>query len=336
MCLPVSLVCLNQYAVGRWRFFAQVTLFGLLLIGSAAPGLAELNSPVGRFERLREQDLRVATVAYRLATANAGLCGQATVPQTGFVLHSIAEYGRADRADAARSFGLGDRVGVMAVVAGSPAAKAGLVAGDQLVAVNGRPFGPVGDDPVPTRASIDRASNLLAAVMASDAVTLRVSGPAGERDVRFAPEKGCFSAVEMVPGSPTNAWADGMRVMIGDGLLLRCASDDDLALVIGHEMAHNLLHHRQRLAAEGVSTNGLLPLTESGSAAMRETEEEADRFAVTLASGAGYDLSGAEAFMGGLLSRTIPGAPTHPAPARRLALLHAAIAAVQRGQAVRG
>lgn len=297
----------------------------LLAIGSAAPVLAS-SQPLGRFERLRAQDLRVASVAYRLSTANAGLCRDVLAPQFGFALHSIAQYGPADREAAARSFGLGPGVGIMAVVAGSPAAAAGLVAGDQLVAVNGLDPGAIGTGSVPNRAAVDRAQRVLAEEMERGPVTLRVSGPGGERDIWFVAERGCPVNAELIPGDDVNAWADGARVMVSDALLGRCASDDDLALVIGHEMAHNLLHHRQRLAAEGVSANRLLPLTESGSQAMRETEEEADAFAVRLATGARYDLSGAEAFMSSLLDRGLPAAATHPAPDRRLALLHAAIA----------
>lgn len=304
----------------------------LLAMGSVAPVLAA-GQPLDRFERLREQDLRVASVAYRLSTANAGLCRDALAPQFGFVLHSIEQYGPADREEAARHFGLGPRVGIMAVVAGSPAAAAGLIAGDQLITISGRDPGTIGAGSVPSRAAVDRAQLILAEEMERGPVTLRVSGPGGERDVRFGAERGCPVNAELIPGDEVNAWADGTRVMVSDALLRRCASDDDLALVIGHEMAHNLLHHRQRLAAEGVSANRLLPLTESGSLAMRETEEEADEFAVRLASGASYDLSGAEAFMSSLLDRGLPAAATHPAPDRRLALLHAAIAETRAARA---
>ncbi len=335
MHLPTALARRKRNPFGHWRL-VQAFFFGLATIGPVAPGLAEGNGSVARFERLRDEDRRVATVAYRVATANVERCGRAVAAQPGFVLHSIDQYAPADRDEAARAFALGDRVGVMAVVDASPAAKAGLKPGDRLVAINGRAFDRVSADAAPTRASVDHALGMLAAEMARGDVTLRVRAPGdGERDVRFAAEYGCASAVEFAPGGGANAWADGARVMISDGLLLRCASDADLAFVIGHEMAHNLLGHRQRLAAMGVMANSLLPLTDSGSAAMRETEEEADRFAVTLAAGAGYDLSGAAAFIGGLLSRTAPTATTHPAIGRRLALLHAAIAAVQRGAGFR-
>lgn len=311
-----------------WRSMVRhAALLGMLMVASAAPALASS----GRFERLRDQDLRVARVAYRLSIANAGACGRLLAPQLGFVLHSIEQYGPADRDDAARSFGLGRQVGVIAVVPGSPAARAGLAAGDQLASVNGRQLasGTVGI--VPTRASVDRAQGILVEEMRRGAVTLRVSGAGGDRDVRFQAETGCPSNVELIPGEEVNAWADGSRILVSEGMLRRCADDSDLALVIGHEMAHNLLHHRERLAAQGIAASGLLPNDGDGSAEIRGTEEEADRLAVGLAIAAAYDLSSAASFLAELLDGAAPAAATHPDPGRRLALLRLAIAEAGRG-----
>jgi hypothetical protein len=302
----------------------------LLTIGSNGDAVAA-PSQMGRFEQLREQDLRVANVAYKLATMNESRCKSVLAPQLGFVLHSIEQYGLTDREEAARSFGLGPDVGVMAVVGGSPAEKAGLRAGDQLLSVDGRDLSGNAVDGAPSHASVDRVRQALVDEMRRGSVTLRVSSSQGERELRFVAQLGCSSNVELIPGDEVNAWADGSRVMISGGLLRRCASDDDLALVIGHEMAHNLLHHRRRLAAEGVAVNGLLPLTDIGSAEVRATEEEADRFAVRLATTAAYDLSGAETFIGGLMSPRTAAVTTHPDLPRRLALLHDAIADAKQG-----
>lgn len=299
-------------------------VMGVLSIGLSSTTLAAPPMP-DRFDQLRAQDLRVATVAYRLATTNTPRCAPDVVPQLGFVLHSIAQYRGGDRPAAARRFGLGRHVGVMAVVGDTPAQNAGLHAGDHLLAVNGRAFADR-DGAETGRAAVDRVHQALVAAMQHGEVTLTVSSAAGIRDVRFRGEPGCSSNAELVPDSDVNAWADGSRVIISDGLLRRCASDDELALVIGHEMAHNLLRHRQHLAADGVPANGLLPAGSAASRAIRETEEAADRLAVVLATAAAYDLSGAEAFIGGLMAVIPTPAKTHPDLPRRLALLRAAIA----------
>ena len=333
MNLPDSAAYLNHSRQRLWRGACAIILSIGLAAGVAVPGSAS-PSRLGRFEQLRLRDLRVATVAYRLSVANAARCSDSE-PQLGFVLHSIEQYAPVDRDEAARSLGLGSHIGVMTVVHDSPAEAAGLVPGDQLVSVNGQDLGDADPAAAPTRASVDRAQGLLVEEMRRGAVTLRVSGVKGDRDVRFSAETGCASRVELVPGTAVNAWSDGSRVIVSDGLLQLCDTDADLALVIAHEMSHNLLHHRQRLSGAG----GLLPFAGGELAEMRESEEEADGLGVRLATAAGYDLSGAESFLGRLLDLTVRAAPTHPDRARRLALLRIAIAAAApqgRGVAAAG
>lgn len=302
----------------------------------AAPGctwpvpLSAAAAPPGRWEKLRAQDLRVAGVAYRLSLANRRLCPRALASQPGFVLHSIEQYDAADRQEAAHSFGLGSNVGVMAVVAGSPAQRSGLAADDQLVSVNGRVLSGarVATNAGPTRARVEFAQRILADAMAKGEVILLVSRAGGLHEVRFTADTGCASVVELVTAAEVNAWADGQRVLVSDSLVAHCASDGDLALVIGHELAHNFLHHSQRLAVGARASRGLR-LTGTGSAEMREAEEAADRLGVRLASAAAYDLSDSLSFVTALLDADGAGraAGTHPAPARRLALLRAEIAA---------
>jgi predicted Zn-dependent protease len=116
---------------------------------------------------------------------------------------------------------------------------------------------------------------------------------------------------------------------VSAGILRRCRSDDDLALVIAHELAHNLLRHGRR-SYSPVNRQGRLSLpADAAPRGAQESEEEADRLAVRLARAAGYDLSGAESFLTGLAGASAPvlQAGTHPPLERRLALLRAEIAA---------
>jgi hypothetical protein len=298
----------------------------LSLLGAAAPAFAVVPS-LPRAERLRDSDLRVARVAYRLSVANRALCRSVLEPQLGFVVHGLEQYDPADRDEAALGFGLGSNPGVMAVVEGSPAASAGLRAGDELLFVNRRDLaGNVAAGTPPTRASVERARRILAGELAKGPATLRISRAGISHDLQFAAEMGCPALVELVSGEVANAWADGSRILVSDGLLALCATDGDLALVIGHELAHNLLGHGRKPSAGGAAGHpSLLPA--GGSTESSESEEEADRLAVRLAAAADYDLGGAEAFMAGLLKSEGEAAPaTHPKKARRLALLRSAIA----------
>jgi hypothetical protein len=319
-CRHFALVCTRALTVA----------LAVLILGWGLPSRAAPPSPADPLQELRAQDLRVASVSYRLALANKAFCPDATAPQPGFTLHGLEQYEVADRERVSAGFALGRHVGIMAVVPFSPAQKAGLTAGDQLVAVNGRALAVAELGERPTRAFVEQAEKIISGRMKSGEVTLRVSSAGAFRDVRFVPELGCASNVELLPGHEVNAWADGRRVVISAGLVARCDTDDDLALVIAHELAHNLLRHGARLAAGTGARDGVMRLlgSGSGSATMRETEEEADRLAVVLTSTASYDLARAEQFMSGLLDRldAASTAETHPDADRRLMLLRAEIA----------
>lgn len=82
-----------------------------------------------RFARLRAMDAAVAEVAFRLAMANTALCPR-NGPQTGLLLTSVGEYGRALRDAAAVSLDPRGRPTIEVVVPHSPADAAGLRAGD--------------------------------------------------------------------------------------------------------------------------------------------------------------------------------------------------------------
>jgi hypothetical protein len=312
---------------GRVVFYCRYAVLALVALtwgGSAAA------SSANRFDNLRVQQARVASVAYKLAIASRPLCRAAAAPQAGFLPHDLAQYAPLDRPGAARAYGLGSRIGVMAVASGSPAANAGLRAGDQLEAVNGRPLATiVTPEGAPTMAFVDEARRVIDEELRHGAVTLSLVSGGSRRDIHFTAALGCPSDVQLVPGADVNAWADGARVMVTDAIVARCPTDDDLALVIAHELAHNLLHHRRRLALAGLSENTLLPVSSVGLAAVRAAEVEADSYAVRMAGAAGYDLGRAASFMAGLLKTNgMAGAlaSTHPEARQRLALLTAAIA----------
>jgi hypothetical protein len=266
--------------------------------------------------------------------SNKAFCRSILAPQLGFVVHGLEQYDPADREEAARGFGLGANPGIMAVVAGSPAGTAGLQADDQLLFVNGRDLG-AKDSPAdmpPTRAFVERARQILTEELGKGPATLRISRAGIVHDLQFTADMGCPAFVELVLGEDANAWADGARIVVSDGLLAHCATDDDLALVIGHELAHNLLRHGPKASAgEAAGLLSLIPA--GGSIESTESEEEADRLAVRLAGAAAYDLSGAEAFLAGLLKTEAGDSTiaTHPKRARRLALLRSAIAGLAGG-----
>jgi predicted Zn-dependent protease len=119
----------------------------------------------------------------------------------------------------------------------------------------------------------------------------------------------------------------GGKVAVFTGLLKVVENDDQLAAVLGHEVAHALAHHAsERLAQEEREGRGLL-------AALRERrferdqESEADHIGVFLMTFAGYDPRQAVAFWERMaeLSRSRGNIPEilsdHPSDERRIAQL---------------
>src|SRR5439155_26586620 len=132
------------------RPFSFLILFGLLRGPGAMPfrifflfacALLSLaaSPPAVPGTALRAENQRVATVAYRLALAGKAQCPE-SYPLTGLLLHHLSEYDGQGRATEIANHFLDRGPGVLATVPDSPAAQAGLLAGDVLLDVNGQPF----------------------------------------------------------------------------------------------------------------------------------------------------------------------------------------------------
>lgn len=296
------------------RFF-----FSLALL-AAAP-----LSPVETVEALRDADLQVATIGYRLATANAARCDRRT-PATGLLVHSIEQYEGPYRAAAAKAFALGDAPEALAVLPGSPAAAAGIAPSDAILAIDGIATPPrSGEGYARTGAVLDR----LDAALADGPARLKLDA----REVVLEGKPACASRFQVKVDGKLNAGADGKTVEITTGFMAKAANDDEIAALLAHELAHNILKHRERLDAAGVK-RGLLGKFGKNAARIRETEIEADRLSIRLLAAAGYRVEAAPAFwrrFGPRHNYGIFADATHLGWKRRVALLEAEIAALLRG-----
>jgi hypothetical protein len=99
--------------------------------------------------------LRVRTIGYQLARANAARCETPTM-QTGLILHDIGGFAAADRAAAMHGNDLTHGFGILDLVAASPAGRAGLRHGDEIVGINDRDLNDFALHLITRRASYDR------------------------------------------------------------------------------------------------------------------------------------------------------------------------------------
>lgn len=155
--------------------------------------------------------------------------------------------------------------------------------------------------------------------------------------------------IHVVNENTVNAWCmPGGKMAVYTGLINKTkATDDELAAVIGHEMAHALREHSREQMSQKMATNlGLSVLSAVvGSSAVgdlggtltdvmfnlpnsRTHETEADLLGVELAARAGYDPRAAVSLWQKMAQLGSGGTPeflsTHPSPASRISDLSVA------------
>lgn len=287
---------------------------------------------------------RVYNIADRLTRANADLCARQT-RTIGVRVENLYDYGRDFRDAAQTLWGLNQTPTVLWVGAGSPAANAGIMEGDRIVAVNGRSI------------QLNRQASRLAGAAIRDAadlgdVELTLNRGGNLLTVRVTPAADCGYDFQMVDDDSLNAAADGRTIYLTRGMLRFVRTDEELALILSHELAHNAMRHIEAqlqnsmvgtttglildllAASAGVNTGGAF--TDAGSDIGRlmfsqEFESEADYVGLYFMARAGFSIEGAENFwrrMAAESPRGIRFAYTHPTTAERFVGLEAASAEI--------
>ncbi len=299
---------------GMRRQAATSILIALHLAGCASLGKPEITSghtggptsTPGRavtegIDIYMRQRADVEHVGFRLRRAAATECQkQGRVrADLGLVVWSRANFPHPD--DSKRlteSFGLTDAVTVGLSIRQGPADKAGIKPGDIVVRINNEdlPSGPE---------ATARFIALSTAEATKGPITLQLADGTTRR---VDPEIVCASPTLLIRSPDMNAATDGNAIAITTALYAALRSSDELAVILGHELAHDLLGH-----------------TRSGWRADPAREIEADRKGLELAARAGFDIGAAPALwsrlnatgMSGGISRTHPSGPEREAAIRK-------------------
>jgi beta-barrel assembly-enhancing protease len=262
-----------------------VLIFAVALTTAAVGLAAPKPADIAGYRLLVDQDLRLATIGYRLAYANRSFCSQ-TERNPGFVLHDILQYPNADTARAA--FGFVQPVAVSAVVPGGPAERAGIVAGDGLVAWSDTPWNWANWMP---KNGYDRIASVKAMIQeslrTSPVVGIELQRQSVHKTLTLSPPEVCASDFQIDTVAGKDAGADGHMVSVSLPLARYAADDDEFAAIVAHELSHNILGHRARLDTAKLGNNRRAVLA---------TEIEADRLSVWLMANAAYDPKAAVRF----------------------------------------
>ncbi len=298
----------------------HAVLLFVALMGNGG-GSARPPEAASLIEILHAQDEVVQRVGYRLATANSDLCA-APKPGPGFLIETLEQYAPVYRSAAAKLLKLGRFPTVTNVVRGSPADVAGLRAGDALTAMNALPL-PTSPSH-PHGADFTRTENvqkMLLEEFARGRVTLSLLRDEQALAVEVTAPLVCAADYNVVTENALNSETDGSSIQISSRLVALAVSDDDIAAVLAHELAHNVLRHRAQLDKLHVS-RGLLGQLGRSAALIRQTEYEADRLSIYLLARAGYSLDAAMSFWRRLRVASLTvGDRTHPQWSERLSAM---------------
>jgi hypothetical protein len=306
---------------------------------SAEPAAVQVGASGESF--LREPDYRIGKIVYRLGLAGRAHC-PVPFPLTGALFHHLAEYRPADRPEAIRRYGLDSGPGILAVLPDSPAAAAGLRAGDALLTVNGIRFpapAAVGaeDQSRGWRRTVEAPEMLLEEQLRQGPARLEVLREGRTIPLTLGSTPGCPARGRLARSNQANAFADGRYAIMTTRFLGFFQDDNELAVAMAHELAHNILDHPDYLEAQGVPYNILRHIGRNARL-VRATEIEADRLSVRLLAAAGYDLNAIVPFWRRLYGRfdsQLQIISAHPSLRARLRVIEEELSAV-RAQPLRG
>lgn len=263
------------------RVVAAAIALALVIPGTIR---AQADSAAG-LEAMRRADLLLASIGFRLSVAAAPLCTHRE-PGTGLQLHTLAQYAPPMREVVRAHFRFHGSVGVEGVVPGSPAERAGVREDDSVSRI-----GPIAvSQAVPgeaTTAILAQLHAALAALPPAEPIEVALHRDGRVHRIRIAPLPACRTRYELQIAEGFDARANGDLVQISSKYL----EEVDPALLpalVAHELAHNILGHRERLEAAGAEF-GLASGFGRNVGLFRQTEIEADILSVHLLARAGYD-----------------------------------------------
>ena len=296
---------------------------------------------------LRDSD-RLESVSFRVLTKGIDYCKTLdhTAPYLGVHFWSNQQLQPEWREVALSKLNLGSEPQISLVVPSSPADSAGLKAYDKIMEVNG----------VATQTVPDTLKMINETAATGNPATFTIQRGDERQMISVTPIMACKSRVAMVIDNAINTAADGEAIQITRGLLHFAESDEEIAVIVSHQLAHNARKHQRTNTVVGVLGGilggavgmagdlglGLLTggtfvsgaFTEAGWVAGKSMAggtsvsqlKQADQDSLHLMAIAGYNPDSALFFWNRMSEKAGGGAPiellsTHPSDATRIANL---------------
>ena len=268
-----------------WRRIASTASVFLVMASGYHLSAAELDQKRLALYAIDDLEQRVATVAHKLAVAGVGHC-RVSAPLTGFAVHHLSQYNIEFRRAARTHFGLDQRVQVLSVAIGGAADRAGLKPGDVVTQVDGISLPELNPNmSAATVVFVENVDQIIDEAATDGLVTLAIIRDGNLEVLRVETDYGCQSKVNVKPSNELNAYADGSNVIISTAIAGLARDNAELAAIVAHEFAHNILQHRKLLNERGRDRH-----------LVRFTESEADKLSIHLLDAADFDPNAALRF----------------------------------------
>jgi hypothetical protein len=288
---------------------------------------------------VRDQD-RIFNVSFPIMAVNVPFCDR-VAPGFGMTFWNLETEKQEYHQAATNLYNLHAVLAVKNVADNSPAARASIHSGDFVIAINNQNI-PHGYDARKTAYQIlDRAD------YGKVDVLIERNGQLINTVVQ--PVKVCAYPVNYdYNDTEINAHADGQNIFVAKGIVRFTNNDNELALVIAHELGHNAMHHIDKqkgnaligglgglaidavLASAGVNSGGEFGKLGEQMAAQAYSvafEQEADYVGMYFMERAGYNSTGVADFWRRYAAETpkaLTNRTTHPtSPERFIAIDHA-------------
>jgi Zn-dependent protease with chaperone function len=286
---------------------------------------------------------RVDNVAFHIRVANREYC-KTVSPQIGMHAVTVQSLPRKYQSFSSEALNVSwTKPTVISVVAGSPAAAAGIKTGDQILTLD--------NVVVPPRQTAGWIGGYLQENGAQPVqVALRRDGV--DRTATVQPVVACAIPIDFVTADEVNAYTDGKKIVISSAIVALARTDAQLAVVIGHELAHANLGHNEKRTVNallgtvggalvdggfllgGIYTGGVFTKQFGKTGALAYSvgfEREADYVGAYYAARAGFDIAGTEEIwraLGQAHPDSIRFATTHPTSPQRFIQMQEAAAEI--------
>jgi hypothetical protein len=294
----------------------------------------------------QRQQERLDSLGLPILRTGTGLCAKHLGTRLSARFATAYQYETTWRSAATTTLGVGDTLTITSVVPGGAAAKAGLMRGDRVLAVEGQR--------VETGAkALKDFSEKVAAAKGKDpgeiALTIERSDETKQFTVQL--DRVCDFSNIVLQSDALNAYADGTNIVV-TSTMMRFANDYELEVVYAHEFAHNAMEHIQAkrknsifgallgalgdivMASRGINTGGYYTARGASIGAMtfsQDFEREADYVGLYAMALAELPLAPAPNFWRHFAlanPKSIGFAYTHPTTAERFVRMERAIAEI--------